>query len=122
MSLDVAILSLPGTVDLEVTRRTGAYDEDTGVWVPDDPPTVFTVKANIQDGGRIMSRGREGQRTEQRLELFVSGSSTPLRPSKMGTSEMADTFTWGGATYEVDSAEDWGIHGYQQVYASKRET
>lgn len=102
------LLGIFGTGALTVTRR-GAATLSAGFWTPGTTSTITLTDAVVHPlTGRQLEALPEGLRTREPLAVF---SATALRTAAEPAGVGADTFTWGGVTYEVQTVENWAANG-----------
>lgn len=119
MSLADVIDSLSSDEDIVVTRRaTGAFDDDTGKWVP-GPATTFTLSSvSIQPatgmqrvvGGRDMRSDEDGQHTADIRVIYSA-----IRLKTRDTDNEPDTLEYEGGTWIAIRDESWALN-HERVY------
>ena len=111
----VAAFGYPGGVT--VTRR-GAITRSNGFPVAGSSSTFTLSPVIIQPlSGREMQHVPEGQRNREWLRVY---SQTALRTAAEGNGVMADTFAYAGATYEVQSVDNWSPNANYYAYRAAR--
>jgi hypothetical protein len=111
----VGRLSTPGT--LTATRRAAGTTDGRGRAV-EGATSTFPLQGSVQPvTGRDLLRLPEGLRTR---ELVAIISATELHTANAAAGTVADVVAYQGASYEVQSVEDWSLlGGYWRVVAAK---
>lgn len=102
---------------LSVTRRAAGTRTD-GFYTPGTASTVTIPIVSLQPiSGRELMRMPEGWRTREPVRVFTK---SPLQTAAEPDGRSPDTFSYNGATYEVQAVEDWTVHGgYYESVATK---
>ncbi len=104
--MDLSSVILDFASDYTVTRYTGVGSYSDGVHVPPASSTL-TVKAVVQPmSGRELERLPEGLRAG---EVQVVYSLERLRAK--APNETPDQISIGGASWQVETSEDWQVLG-----------
>lgn len=118
-NLASTITRLSGGTTLTVTR--GASGTYTAGRLTPGETTTLTIAANVQPAsGRDLLRLPEGLRTRETIAIWTAAE---LRTADEDAGTPADRVAYGGATYQVENVEGWGVlGGYRKAIAAKVES
>lgn len=102
---------------LSVTRAAASTLGANGLWTPGATTTVAVSAVVVPMGGRQMDALPEGWRTRDPLIVYAKSA---LKTVDESAKTDGDRFARGGATYEVQTVQDWSQQaGYWSAVAIK---
>ncbi len=100
-----------------ITRIAASAYDSHGRAVAGGTSTLAMVASVQPVTGRDLQRMPEGLRTRELVKLYTT---TQLRTADEGAGTVADRFAYRGATWEVQTVEDWADAGnYFKCIAAK---